>query len=354
MTISVEELTVGLARIEWKTSVKSPGRTTETFRLEKFQPITSFTVYCRAKNISCDTVKKGEIQVICSLIEKSSTNNNNNANADKNASSSMESEFESRRKPSKGWIVVNGSNKTVLKELPFTGKWKGVYFFSPTHLIGSGADKSLELNWTIWLEFPSQKPGVKKLLRRLSIMYLKQTDCDVQFRIGDDQIGGHVNILSVASPVFAAMFSHEMKESRTHEVVIEDIPMDIFKILLNYIYSGRLSSMTREDTVLLAYLAADKYVISDMKEDCVELLLTCIRVHNALALMSWAHTHSISKLKEATLVFIGQHSQEIYEQEEWGEFIQKQPDLSVMVTRHVMKITFNLFKNEGVDYEDLI
>ena len=351
MIVSVEIITVGLARIEGKTVVKYPGRTTETFRLEHLEPITSFTVQCRAKNIS----PHDNVPVFFTLTEKSLTNVNT---SDKSASAvKTENQYSSvPRKPSKVWIAANGASDTdLLKEVSHTGKWVSCYYyFMPVKRNDLYYETKLELDWTIWLEFPTQKPGEQKLLRRLTSLFSNQTGCDVQFKFGDDQIGGHTAIVSTASPVFAAMFKHGMKEAETRQVVIEDISFHIFKHLLFYIYSGRISGLLKENSAKLLFQAAHKYEIADLMDDCINFIITCIRLDNVLALLSWAKPYSADKLNNAALVFIGQNSQEVYEQEEWGKFIQNQPDLSLTVTRYVMKLTVDILKSENVDCDALI
>ena len=43
---------------------------------------------------------------------------------------------------------------------------------------------------------------------------------------------------------------------------------------------------------------ADKYDIDDLKEECVDFLLSCIRMDNALDLMVYAHLYSIMQLED--------------------------------------------------------
>lgn len=64
-------------------------------------------------------------------------------------------------------------------------------------------------------------------------------------------------IVSIArSPVFAAMFEHEMEERKTKRVTIADIDADVLKEMLLYIYTGQTPNLSRIADCLLA--AADK------------------------------------------------------------------------------------------------
>lgn len=121
-------------------------------------------------------------------------------------------------------------------------------------------------------------------------------NCDVQFAFeGDCRIGGHSKILSASSQVFAALFQNK----GAHPFVIENILPEIFKSLLNYIYCGRISMPLTCDTAQKLYLAANKFEIEDLKEDCIDYLLVCLKQNNVNDLISWSEQHSVEKVKKA-------------------------------------------------------
>ena len=67
-------------------------------------------------------------------------------------------------------------------------------------------------------------------------------------------------ILSARSPVFRAMFEHEMEESKLNRVEISDISPDVFKEMLNFLYTGKSPNLNEMAADLLA--AADKVNIN--------------------------------------------------------------------------------------------
>ena len=152
-----------------------------------------------------------------------------------------------------------------------------------------------------------------------------------------ESVGSHVNILSSRSPVFAAMFTHDMKETITRQVKIEDIQPDIFKQLLYYMYAGQLEKRMGRKSAKLLYVAADKYDIEDLKNECVCHLTTSIHLYNVLDLMTWAHLHSIEDMKETALVFMSIHGKEICKQRDWESLTKNYPDLCVIATRRIME-----------------
>ena len=79
---------------------------------------------------------------------------------------------------------------------------------------------------------------------------------DVVFDVGGKEFQAHKLILSIHSPVFAAMFAHnDVKEAQEGKVVITDIEPDVFQELLNCIYS--------EQTVIKDYCVAELFVAAD-------------------------------------------------------------------------------------------
>ncbi len=143
--------------------------------------------------------------------------------------------------------------------------------------------------------------------------------------------------LEVMSTVFAAMFKHDMQESKTRQVKIQDIKPDIFKPLLHYIYSGRICEPLSETSAQPLYVAADKYDISDLMKECVRFLFSRIRVDNASNLMVWAHLHSVDTLTNAALNFTGQHGKEICSLKDWEELTKNYPELSVLAVRRILE-----------------
>ena len=192
------------------------------------------------------------------------------------------------------------------------------------------------LTCLLWIEFETFSGGERNALKQLTELYVQQNQCDVQFSFKDDQrIGGHLHILTARSPVFAAMFQHEMEETKTGQVSIQDITQDIFKQLLHYIYSGRLLSPLTEASAQPLFEAADKYDIVDLKEECVSFLLTCIRVDNVINLMSWADLHFVDELKQLALKFVVLNAKEICILKDFEELTKNYPYLCVLVTRQI-------------------
>lgn len=62
--------------------------------------------------------------------------------------------------------------------------------------------------------------------------------------------------ISARSPVFQAMFEHEMEERKHNRVDITDVDHEVLREMLRFIYTGKASNLEKMADDLLA--AADK------------------------------------------------------------------------------------------------
>ena len=89
---------------------------------------------------------------------------------------------------------------------------------------------------------------------------------DVEFLVGDQSFAAHRFILSVRSPVFAAMFNSGMAEAKTGRVRInDDIDPKIFRSFLEFLYVGDLRSFKGKEQL---FALADKYEVETLMALC--------------------------------------------------------------------------------------
>lgn len=83
------------------------------------------------------------------------------------------------------------------------------------------------------------------------------------------KLTGQCNI-SARSPVFAAMFEHEMEERKRNRVDITDVDHEVLREMLRFIYTDRAPNLDKMADDLLA--AADKVRIQKYFFVFIELL----------------------------------------------------------------------------------
>lgn len=85
----------------------------------------------------------------------------------------------------------------------------------------------------------SKYPG--KLLETLNSLRKENRFCDVEIRAGDVSFNAHRIVLSSSSPYFEAMFRPELAiEAREKSVTLHSISPEIFGLLLDFIYTGKI------------------------------------------------------------------------------------------------------------------
>ncbi|MEJ1277815.1 hypothetical protein NN561_008733 [Cricetulus griseus] len=88
------------------------------------------------------------------------------------------------------------------------------------------------------------------------------TDCCLV--VAGQEFQAHKAILAARSPVFRAMFEHDMQEKRKNRVEIQDLEPQVFKTMMDFIYTGKAPDLHSMADAVLA--AADKYCLERLKE----------------------------------------------------------------------------------------
>uniref|UniRef100_H2Z148 BTB domain-containing protein n=1 Tax=Ciona savignyi TaxID=51511 RepID=H2Z148_CIOSA len=156
------------------------------------------------------------------------------------------------------------------------------------------------------------------------------------------------------SPVFRAMFEHEMEESKLNRVEISDIPHPVFKEMLSFLYTGQASKLDVMASQLLA--AADKvilfrkisvlekkyesfiklsvnkhcikrYALERLKVMCEESLCSNLSVENVAETLILADLHNACQLKEMAIDFINNHALDVMETGGFNIMVRSHPHL---------------------------
>ena len=97
---------------------------------------------------------------------------------------------------------------------------------------------------------------------------------DVRLKVGEDIFPAHRIVLAASSNYFYAMFTDGMKESSLEVIELKDesISPDVFKIILDSIYTGDL--LVNEESVSKVLAAADHLQVASAVHQCCNFLLT--------------------------------------------------------------------------------
>ena len=116
------------------------------------------------------------------------------------------------------------------------------------------------------------------------------------------ELKAHKCIVAADSPTFAAMFKHDMVESNSNTVNISDVDHEVLKEMLRFIYMGQVENI--ETIASDLFIAADKYDIQDLKNECANYIANNITVENAILIFELAVKYNAEQLKTRVMHFV--------------------------------------------------
>ena len=180
----------------------------------------------------------------------------------------------------------------------------------------------LTLIFNITSKFDQMKMIEFQLKKKLShdfAKYLKDPDSsDVILYVDNVVYPAHKFVLLDRSPVFAAMFQHDMAESRMNAVDIPHIKINVFELALKFIYTGDVNGVELFASELLAF--ADQYQLEQLKDRCEDVMIDKLSHLNALNYLVLADLHYASKLKETAVEYINENKKMLTATPEMKDF----------------------------------
>lgn len=164
-----------------------------------------------------------------------------------------------------------------------------------------------------------------RLSEDLGGLFESQKFSDAILCVGKEEFYVHKAVLAARSPVFAAMFQHEMEEKKQNRVEITDVDPVVLREMLRFIYTGKSSNLDKMEADLLS--AADKYDLERLKVMCEESLCSNLSVESAAEVLILADMHSANQLKAHAIEYINTHATDVMETIGWKEMIRSQPHL---------------------------
>jgi speckle-type POZ protein len=155
---------------------------------------------------------------------------------------------------------------------------------------------------------------------------------DVNFNIGGREFPAHKNILAARSKYFAAMFKHPMKEQSTNQVKIDDIEPEVFDQLLRFIYTGRVPLDKLETMAAGLFIAADKYLMDELKMKCENYLLSQMSPDNCVILLLHGDLQNPAEYMKKAAKFFRRSPSQVMATDKWKKL--KQENLALLCDIH--------------------
>ena len=158
---------------------------------------------------------------------------------------------------------------------------------------------------------------------------------DVIFVVGEREIPAHKFILSIRSPVFAAMFQQDEKEAALNRFKIADIEPDIFEALIRYINSDQVDLTSME--MCKALLAATtRFFVDLLKSKCETFLIQNLTIQNCSELLMLAHALCAINLKKSAVNVIRDSPAEVIKTSGWKELKKSNLELACETLEHLL------------------
>lgn len=183
---------------------------------------------------------------------------------------------------------------------------------------------------------------------------LSMEGADVKFLVGGETFVAHRLMLAARSPIFNAELYSPMKEGVvTNTIQIDDMEAQVFKALLNFIYTDSWPEMEQEDEFAMTQhllVAADRYCMQRLKLICEARLHNHIDAGSVAIILVLAEKHNCSSLKEACFKFLGSAPLGVMEAQEFEYLAKSCP--TVMEELNVFFLAQNLEKaqiSQGIE-----
>uniref|UniRef100_A0A8C8UPX1 Speckle-type POZ protein-like n=1 Tax=Peromyscus maniculatus bairdii TaxID=230844 RepID=A0A8C8UPX1_PERMB len=175
----------------------------------------------------------------------------------------------------------------------------------------------------------NRKPGIQVpkciLADELGGLWKNSCFTDCCLLVGGQEFRAHKAVLAARSPVFRAMFEHDMEGSKRNHLEIHDLEPRVFKAMMDFIYTGTAPDLDSVADALLA--AADRYGLERLKVLCEDALCRDLSVEKAAHTLFLADIHSAGQLKTQALDFITAHASEVSETSGWKAMVGSYPNL---------------------------
>ncbi|XBI95663.1 hypothetical protein VPH35_032076 [Triticum aestivum] len=148
------------------------------------------------------------------------------------------------------------------------------------------------------------------LLDNLATLLEGKKGADVTFKVQGEVFPAHKNLLAMRSAVFDAELYGPMADKGAQDITIDEMQPAVFKAFLHFIYTDTMPSMDdlddddKREMVKHLLVAADKYAMERMKRICEGMLCKCLDVETVATILALADQHHCSDLKDACIEFM--------------------------------------------------
>ena len=176
------------------------------------------------------------------------------------------------------------------------------------------------------------------LLNLIQGLFLNEKTADIVFEVGGGnsknnamkmakiepiRFPAHRLIVSNCSSIFADLCVSEEGDDRTNIIEINDVVPDVFRLLLFYIYGGKVSNDDMKSHAKEIIDSADKYGVVNLKLEAEAHFVkgTTFTIENVMELLLYAESKNCALLKEAAIDFIVDNKSEVIDKISFDDMV---------------------------------
>ena len=122
------------------------------------------------------------------------------------------------------------------------------------------------------------------------------------------------------------MFDVDMKEKKSGVVAIDDIEPEVFKAMINFIYTGEDVTEDVDDLAHLLY-AADKYELKGLLDLCYQKFLKTNDDSKLVEMLIVADRHNLDNIKEVAMARITKDKTMFLKDAKFTKQMEKHPKI---------------------------
>lgn len=142
-------------------------------------------------------------------------------------------------------------------------------------------------------------------LENLYKIYKEKKLCDVSLVVGGKEVEAHRVVLAANSAYFYTMFTGDLLESSSREVVLKEVDFEAVKLLVDYCYTAVIDFNTSNAESLLK--TAHLLQFNNIVKGCCVFMSSQLHPANCLGISSFAELHGCTTLRDTALTFATKH-----------------------------------------------
>ncbi|CAE7478543.1 BPM6 [Symbiodinium sp. CCMP2456] len=186
------------------------------------------------------------------------------------------------------------------------------------------------------------------LHRDAQALFEEASSSDVRFRVEDQVIHAHSQVLCARSEVLKKQLNSGMQESKSKVIVIEDCVAATFKAFLKFLYTDTLptvadlaeepSSQTlKEDgsrhpsQMEALWAVSHKYQVERLQRWCEAQLCNQLSAERVCSVLRQAHVFEATQLEKVCLAYIKDNFAEVLKLQAYSDLMSKWPEVALKV-----------------------